>query len=132
MTFKVKFLVMLLSGSKVTGRRPLQVSLDTIGQPSSMARISGAAMNASACVKRHQCTCCAYSTNNLYSLKEHYRTHVGEKPFSCPHCSYRCNKKFNLKVHLRIHTGEKPFSCPHCPYQSGNSSHVNRHIRTHF
>lgn len=115
----------------VIRRRPLQVGMDTYDQRSGRTRTNEAGKNIIT-RKMHQCIYCSYSTNNQYSLKVHYRTHTGEKPFSCPHCSYRCSKKFNLKIHLRIHTGEKPFSCPHCPYQSANSSHVNRHIRTHI
>ncbi|XP_042216113.1 zinc finger and BTB domain-containing protein 7B-like isoform X10 [Homarus americanus] len=106
------------------------VGMDTCDQRSGRTGTAQAGKNPTV-KKMHQCNYCSYSTNNHYSLRVHYRTHTGEKPFSCPHCPYRCSKKFNLKIHLRIHTGEKPFSCPLCPYQSGNSSHVNRHIRTH-
>ena len=47
-------------------------------------------------------------------LKEHERTHMGEKPFKCSKCDKSFSKSDLLKNYKRTHTGEKPFMCSKC------------------
>ena len=47
-------------------------------------------------------------------LKEHERTHMGEKPFKCSKCDKSFSKSDLLKNYERTHTGEKPFMCSKC------------------
>ncbi|XP_069944068.1 zinc finger and BTB domain-containing protein 7A isoform X12 [Cherax quadricarinatus] len=81
--------------------------------------------------KMHQCPCCLYTTISHSHLREHYRTHTGEKPFACPHCLHQSATKRDLKKHVRTHTGERPFPCSFCSYRSATSSDLRKHTRTH-
>ena len=58
-------------------------------------------------------TCGKVVAGGPFNLKNHERSHTGEKPFKCDVDG--CDKAFaqsgNLATHKRTHTGEKPFKC---------------------
>ena len=81
--------------------------------------------------KNHFCTYCEkkFSSNQL--LKQHLRSHTGERPFSCNYCEKRFTQSHSLQSHEFIHTGEKPFSCKVCSYSCRNSANLRKHELIH-
>ncbi|XP_061435250.1 zinc finger protein 235-like [Lethenteron reissneri] len=81
--------------------------------------------------KRHQCGQCLYNTDHIGNMKNHERTHTGERPFKCPTCGNGFSEAGSLNVHQRTHTGEKPFKCTVCVKTFTNSGNLIIHQRTH-
>lgn len=52
-----------------------------------------------------------------------------DKPYPCNHCSRRCGDVGSLKEHMRTHTGERPFKCEICDRPFSTSGSRRRHER---
>jgi len=77
------------------------------------------------------CKECGKSFTNSSILKNHSKTHTGERPYSCSECDKAFSQSGNLKMHKLVHTGELPFQCNQCEKgfrQAGNlRTHVKRY-----
>lgn len=83
----------------------------------------------------NKCPICHRTMSCRSALRQHYRTHTGERPFKCRLCGRAFTTKGNLKTHISVHK-LKPFltslhKCPICHRQYSNALVLQQHINTH-
>lgn len=83
----------------------------------------------------NKCPICQRTLSCRSALRQHYRTHTGERPFRCKLCGRAFTTKGNLKTHISVHK-LKPFmttvhKCPICHKQYSNGVVLQQHINVH-
>ena len=79
----------------------------------------------------HKCNRCEFASVRAESLRQHMKTHTGEKSYRCNQCDYACVDSGNFRRHSRVHLGEKAHNCNQCDYASVQASTLRRHLKTH-
>ncbi|TSS48107.1 Sal-like protein 4 [Bagarius yarrelli] len=84
----------------------------------------------------NECLICHRILSCQSSLKMHYRTHTGERPYKCKICGRAFSTKGNLKAHYGVHRSNTPLkmqhSCPICQKKFTNAVVLQQHIRMHM
>ncbi|WP_373691062.1 C2H2-type zinc finger protein [Endozoicomonas sp. ONNA2] len=73
---------------------------------------------------------CDKSFNQSNHLKNHTRTHTGERPYKCMVCKKSFSQSNHLIKHSRTHTGERPYKCKVCKMSFPMKSSLNRHFNS--
>lgn len=84
-------------------------------------------------LKKFSCQECSKAFKMMSTLKDHMRTHTGDKPYVCSICNRGFSQNTNLKQHLRRHTAIKPFKCDHegCDAAFVSKGELDSHTRKH-
>ncbi|XP_070600703.1 sal-like protein 4 isoform X2 [Erythrolamprus reginae] len=118
------------SGSAFHGCRVGEQGSETTKLQQLVENIDKAAADPNECVICHRVLSCQSS------LKMHYRTHTGERPFKCKICGRAFSTKGNLKTHYGVHRANTPLkmqhSCPICQKKFTNAVVLQQHIRMHL
>ncbi|XP_071543234.1 uncharacterized protein [Panulirus ornatus] len=66
------------------------------------------------------------------SMKQHYKTHTGEKPHTCDECDARFTRKGDVERHKRlVHKNQKPFKCQKCNREFSDRKNLKAHLQNH-
>ncbi|KAM6224559.1 zinc finger protein 526 [Rhynchocyon petersi] len=82
--------------------------------------------------RRHRCGVCGKGFKKLVHVRNHLRTHTGERPFQCHSCGKTFASLANLSRHQLTHTGVRPYQCLDCGKCFTQSSNLQQHRRLHL
>lgn len=86
-------------------------------------------------VNPNKCPICNRLLSCRSALRQHYRTHTGERAFKCLICGRKFTTKGNLKTHIAIHKLNPPLgqvhACKICNRKYLTIQALQQHILTH-
>lgn len=77
-----------------------------------------------------KCTFCSKVCKSQDDLREHRKTHVGEKPFSCPICKKPFKQQASLTAHIEKHKEDDENTCMQCNKHFSSKNDLRKHAQT--
>uniref|UniRef100_A0A1I8NYW4 Protein krueppel n=1 Tax=Stomoxys calcitrans TaxID=35570 RepID=A0A1I8NYW4_STOCA len=83
--------------------------------------------------RERKCVCniCDRGFPHAYMLRDHLRSHSGEKPYLCSECGKGFTTSSSLKQHTFRHNSERQFTCPDCPKAFTTRTDLSSHSVVH-
>ncbi|XP_022670662.1 zinc finger protein 37-like [Varroa destructor] len=84
--------------------------------------------------KDFHCEICGMQFGIKGALKRHIKNihEKPNKTYTCNECGYVTARRDRLREHYRSHSGEKPFACTLCSYRTASRQSLNKHAKGHL
>ncbi|XP_046379535.2 transcription factor E4F1-like [Haliotis rufescens] len=79
----------------------------------------------------HKCPACSRTFRGSSYLKQHMKSHTGDRPYKCPVCLKTFISKDTLNKHMSAHSEERHYKCGECGKLFKRISHVREHLKIH-
>ncbi|MDP0561851.1 MAG: C2H2-type zinc finger protein [Candidatus Endonucleobacter sp. (ex Gigantidas childressi)] len=81
--------------------------------------------------KQLLCPVCGKVFRSPWDLRQHARTHAGERPYDCEECGKTFSIKSTLSRHMKSHSNERPFKCTGCDKGFKSNQNLLAHKKNH-
>ncbi|GFS21279.1 zinc finger protein 507-like [Elysia marginata] len=81
--------------------------------------------------KPTECSLCDFSSTSPEALQQHMLKHCKIRTYACKYCPQSFNHKSTLRAHMRAHKDQEPFRCAYCVFETSNAQEYREHMHVH-
>ena len=81
--------------------------------------------------KPSECSLCDFSSTSPEALQEHMLKHCKVRTYACKYCPQTFNHKSTLRAHMRAHKDQEPYLCAYCVFETTSAQEYREHMQVH-